>query len=161
MGEQWYHKKNGRYIPLNDPSCYDGLTEGSWLVTVRPGSTSTRQAITPKFIALEAALEYLEEGLTKAIAEESEIRPSPVRMSDKEIKAWDQFRRAMGTKDMPRYFAYYPSYSQIARAGCEYVKKIMIENNFNIKKIKKAVKKIELKNENKSNSMIYLKIGKI
>jgi len=157
MGEVWYRKENGKFVPINDPWAYDGLAEGSWLVTVKPGSKSIRRAINPKFIELEAALEYLEEGLVCAISEACKARPSSVRMSNEEIKAWEQFEKIAGD-DFPKLL-HYASNSDIARAGCDYVKKIMTEYGLNIKKIKKAFKKIKVSDKN--NSMAYLKIQKV
>jgi hypothetical protein len=135
--EQYYIKRGKKYYPVNDPKAYDGLDKGAWYVVVKNGCTSIRTAIEPKFKELDAALHYLHEGLVDAISDASKIRPTSVKLSEKEIKAWDAFEKIMGGKDnLPRYFAQYASYDEIARKGCEYLRKIMMENKMDIEQIK-------------------------
>jgi hypothetical protein len=67
-----------------------------------------------------------------------EIRSRNCKMSKKEIRAWKEFDRIMG-KDKPNLFEY-ASYFDIVNAGCEYIRKIMIENKMNIEKIKENFK---------------------
>ena len=140
--EQYYIKRGKKYYPVNDPGAYDGLSKGAWLVTVNKGCTSIRTAIDIKNIKLEAALKYLEDELCNAISEASKMRPSSYPISDKERKAWKAFEKIMG-KDMPKYCEY-PSNQEIANKGCQYLKKIMLENNCDIDTIKEKyeVKKI-------------------
>ena len=151
--EQYYIKRGKRYFPVNDPGAYDGLGRGAWLVTVEPGSKSIRTAISPKFIELEAALKYLEDGLCNALSKASEMRPRSTPISEKEQRAWKAFRTIVGM-DMPRYFEY-ASFSEIAQKGCEYIKKVMIENNMNIEKIKE---KYEVKKRDIINPILGLEI---
>ena len=129
-----YEKKNGRYIPLNDSHALDGLSNGVWLVIVKDGSTSCRRKINPKLIELDGALHYLQEGLCKALIKASEMRPKSTPISKKEQKAWSAYKKAMG-KDMPRYFEY-ASFSEIADAGCDYIKGVLDNNNMSVSKIK-------------------------
>lgn len=144
--EQYYIKRGKKYFRVNDPGAYDGLGKGSWLVIVNDGCTSIRSVVNPKFIELDAALKYLEESLCDAMSKASEMRPMSIPISEKEQKAWKAFRTIVG-KDMPRYFEY-KSLSEIANKGCEYIKKIMLENNMDLDKIKKKyeIKKKEVKN---------------
>lgn len=142
MREQYYTKKNGKYIPAHDPIILDGLPNGSWLVVVEKGCTSCKRYIRPMLPELDAALHYLQEGLCKAMHKVSELRPHSTKMSKKERRAWDAYEKIMG-KDMPSYF-YYPSLNEIAEKGCEYLKQIMLENNLDKDKIKEKyeVKKV-------------------
>jgi hypothetical protein len=126
-GKQLYEKVGKKFVPVNDPYAYDGLGEGAWLVMVKPGSKSIRTAIRPSFIELETALRYLEDGLCEAMRKAGEMRPRTTKLSPKEQKAWNAYKKAMG-KDMPTYLEY-ASLSEIAEAGCEYIHKIMVENN--------------------------------
>lgn len=132
--DEYYIKKNGRYIKAHDPGCLDGLTNGSWLVVVKRGSVSCKQYLKPKLMELEAALRYLEDGLCEAMIDASKIRSRNTKISDKERKAWDVFEKTMG-KDMPTYFEY-ASTNEIIQKGCAYLRKIMLENNLDADKIK-------------------------
>lgn len=138
MTEKLYVKRESRYVPINDPYAYRGLTNGTWMVVVTRGSTSCRRLIRPKCMELEAALHFLSEGLCKAMSDKSKMRPRQVKMSKKEIKAWRVYKKTMG-KDMPRYFEY-PSFQEIADAGAEYLRKVILENGFDIRKIAEAAK---------------------
>ena len=144
---QYHIKKGKRYVPVNDPLAYEGLEKGSWLVVVRPGSTSIRTMLNPKFAELDAALDCLREELTRAISEKSKIRPRITPLSTKEKKAWEAFDKAMGY-DRPTYFAEFASYSEIAEKACDHIKKIILENNCDIDKIKKKFKKKTRKLQN-------------
>jgi len=111
-GTEVYKKENGKFVPVNDPYAYDGLSEGAWLVIVEPGSKSIRKAVHPSFLKLEASLRYLEDGLCKAMSKAGELRPRTTRISEKEARAWKTFHDIMGD-DMPTLFEY-ASYSEIA-----------------------------------------------
>jgi hypothetical protein len=143
MTEQYFIKSGKGYMPVNDPFALDGLTEGAWLVTVTKNCTSIRRAVDPEFIKLEAALRYLEDELCSALSKESEIRqrvhPIGRKITEKEERAWKNFRRYMG-KDMPKLFEY-ASYQEVAEKGCAAIKKIMLENNMDLDKISKKYKK--------------------
>lgn len=156
MAEQLYTLKNGKYIPYNDPYALDGLTNGSWLVIVNGNSTSIRKVIEPKFLELEASLKYLEEGLCSAMLDSAKLRPRSTPISKKEQKAWAAFQKIMG-KDHPVYFEF-ASLHEIAQKGCEYLRKVMVENKCNIKKIEKKYRKVIVKDE-PDNSILYLSLG--
>lgn len=150
---QYYIKKNGRYVKANDTMAWEGLSEGSWLVTISPGSKSAKNFIKPKFAELDAALYFLHEGLTKAMIKASEMRPRSTKMSVKEQRAWKAYKKIMG-EDIPAYFEY-ASLSEIADKGCEYLKKVIYENKYDVKKIKE---KYEVKPINVSNSIMDLEV---
>jgi len=151
---QYYVKKGKRYVPVNDPHAYEGLGKGIYLVSVRPGCTTIRTMLNPKFAELDAALDCLQEGLTKAIAKQSEMRPSSIPLTVREQKAWKAFDKIMGGQKV-RYFATFASYSEIAESGATYVKKIMLENNCNVDKIKRKYGK---KLRKLKNSIMELEI---
>jgi len=134
MIEQYYIKKNGKYVPVHDPYALEGLYNGAWLVIVKKGGVSVRQALNPKFAELDAALEYLEEELVKGMHEASKMHPASTLMSKKEQKAWAAYKKIMGGK-IPTMFCY-SSHHDIARGGCNHIKKIMIEHKMSLDKIK-------------------------
>ena len=151
--EQYYIKRGKRYFPVNDPGAYAGLGQGAWMVIVDKGCTSIRTAVNPKFIELDASLQYLEEGLCRAIAKASEMRPRSEPIGEKEQKAWKAFRTIMG-EDIPRYFQY-ASFSEISQKGCDYIRKIMLENNMDVVKIKE---KYEIVKKECTNPILGLDI---
>jgi len=157
MPEQYYIKKNGKYIPSNDPYALDGLDRGSWMVIVRGNSTSIKSIktpIKPKVIELDAALHYLSEGLVKAMHKASEMHPKSTLMSKKEQKAWKEYRRIMGKDDIPTYFQFDSLYD-IADKGSKYLREIILENDCDVKKIKE---KYEIKKRDVTNSIEELEV---
>jgi hypothetical protein len=134
MSEQYFIKKNGRYVAVNDPYAYDGLGIGSWMVVVHKNGLSARSLIKPKNLELQAALFYLKEFLTKEMSDASKMRPTTEVMSKKEQKAWKVFRKIVGN-DMPRFFKY-DSICDIVEKACDKFSNIIVENNFDIDDIK-------------------------
>jgi len=111
---------------MND-SIMDDAGDGAWLV-IKIGNSTSRRPIKPCFEELDAALNFLLEGMTKAMSKKSKLRPRSVRMSKKEIRAWKAYDKIMG-KDKPQYFEYASLY-EIAEAGRDYVrKKIVAKKN--------------------------------
>lgn len=152
--KQLYEKVNGKFIPSNDPCALEGLSNGVHMVFVQGGSVSIDMKFVPSWKELDAALHYLREGMVKAMSEKSKMRlHQSVKMSPKEIKAWAAYKKTMG-KEIPRYFEY-PSHWDIADAGIEYIRKIMIECDMDVKKIKK---KCKIKERKFINSILSLSI---
>ena len=152
-GEKYYTKKGKKYFPVNDPYAYDGLGKGAWLVTVGQGCIATRRALHPKFVEIEAGLRYLEDGMCKAMLLKCELGSRDRIISDKEKKAWAKFRKIMGS-DMPSMFSY-PSLQDVAQSGCEYIKKVMEENDFDLEKIRE---KFEVKKRQIANPILDLEM---
>ena len=82
-----YQKIGKRYFPVNDIYAYEGLGEGSWLVTVGNGCTSIRKSITPDTAAVEIAFKITEDKLTKIISKYVEAKPSRTPLTPKEKRA--------------------------------------------------------------------------
>lgn len=97
--------------------------DGAWLV-IKNGNCTSRRPLKPDFEELDAALNYLLEGMVQAMSEKSKLRPKSVRMSKKEIRAWNAYEKIMG-KDKPQYFEYASLY-EIAEAGRDYVRKRIV-----------------------------------
>ena len=72
----------------------------------------------------------------------------------KERRAWDAYEKIMG-KDKPTYF-HFASMDEIAREGCEAIKKLMIERD---RELEDDMLKPDYRVINKSNSMSYLKLN--
>ena len=121
MQEQLYRKVKNRYLPVNDPYAYEGLSEGTWVVVVKPGQRSMRIQTCSDFSRLDAALLEFGEHLTTAIQKHSALRPSSRKMSEKEQKAWAAFKKTMGN-DMPFVVGEYPSAHEIAQNAIESLK---------------------------------------
>ena len=114
MQEQLYKKVKNRYLPVNDPYAYEGLSEGTWVVVVKPGQRSMRIQTCSDFSRLDAALLEFEDHLSHAIRKASELRPQQRKVSEKEQKAWAAYKRVMGD-DMPFVVGEYPSCQEIAQ----------------------------------------------
>ena len=91
-----YKKVGRRYVPATDPWATTGLSEGAYIVIVRPSHMTIRQAVWPDKGAIEAALHELEDELMDILREASQAEP-PVRHLSKEQKvAWGKLMRAKG-----------------------------------------------------------------
>lgn len=135
MDRQLYEKIGNKYVPVNDPWACDGLSKGAWLVIVRPGFKSMKRLLNTNNPDLKGALQYLHDGLCESLREAGRMRPRSVLMSKKEQKACKQFEKTMGD-DISRYFEY-SSYDEMATKACEYVEKVMVENDMDLEKVKK------------------------
>lgn len=158
IAEQYYIRKNGKYVPAHNPYALEGLYNGAWLVVVEKGSTIIEQALNPKTAELDAALYYLREELVRAISKSAEAQP-PIPISKKEQKAWAKFKRSMGKmgktgKNMLNMLCH-PSYYDIADSGCQRIRKIMLENKMSVDKIKE---KYEVKERKIINAIEDLEV---
>jgi hypothetical protein len=119
--ETYYVKRGRRYVPISyyDSNLADAVPAGSHLITVRPGSKSTRCHIEPDLAPLIAASLYAEDALISAILEASKIRlPEGVRKSQpltlEQQLAWDRLVRSFGAEARQLQW---PSAFEIAQAG--------------------------------------------
>jgi hypothetical protein len=96
MNEVFYKKVGRKYVQINDPYALDGLREGWWLVKVKPGSTSIRQAVYPAKAEIQAAAKDKEEELVEIIRKASEARPQSIPLSEQAKADWDWFMSRNG-----------------------------------------------------------------
>ena len=91
MNQIRYKKIGNKYVQDNDPWAYEGLREGWWLVKVKPGSTSIRQAVYPAKAEIMAAAHDKEDTLVDIIRKASEAPPKNLPLSDQAKADWDWF----------------------------------------------------------------------
>ena len=91
-----YRKKGKRYIPVNDPNAYQGLSEGYWLIKVSPGCTSIRQCVYPDRAEIQAAAHNKQEKLMDIIRKAGEARPQKIPLTKEEHKDWTAFIKKHG-----------------------------------------------------------------
>jgi len=118
--QKLYKKVGKKYVQVNDPYAYSGLREGWWLVGVKAGSTSIRQAVYPAKSDLQAAAQEKEEKLIEIIRDATEARPSKTPLSKEEKKDWDAFMKKHGESFNSMY---YPSFADNARKIVEEILK--------------------------------------
>ena len=107
-----YQKIGKRYFPVNDIYAYEGLGEGSWLVTVGNGCTSIRKSITPDTAAVEIAFKITEDKLTKIISKYVEAKPSRTPLTPKEKRAMAAYYKVMNGEGLLMFT--YPSIQQMS-----------------------------------------------
>ena len=100
-----YQKIGKRYHAVSDIHAYEGLSKGSWLVTVDAGCTSVRQSLTPDTAAIEIAFRLSEDKLARIISKHCEARPKQRLLTKREQKAIAAYYKVMG-KDKVLYFEY-------------------------------------------------------
>lgn len=86
-----YRKKGKRYIPVNDPNAYYGLSEGYWLVKVSPGYTGIRQCVYPDRAEIQAAMHNKASSIMDIIRKAGEARPTKIKLTKSEHKDWKAF----------------------------------------------------------------------
>ncbi len=104
----YYEKRGRRYVPVSESEIYRGLTEGYYLVQVRPGSTSTIRTTEPDYASVEHAMKYAAEAMVDAMFVACEIRGPKTKHLTPEQKAkyargWEAWVREVG-EDVPMYF---------------------------------------------------------
>lgn len=132
MNEKILYEKIGRkYIPVKQEYKYDCLEKGHWLINIMPNSTSLRYKLNPEieYPNLAAALEEYKDEIVSCMSEASKLRPHSIKMSKKEIKAWNEYKKIMG-KNIPMYFGYM-SLWDIANAGIKRLGEKIIEKRKN------------------------------
>ena len=112
----YYEKKGRRYVPVAeyDSDHLDSFPKGNHLVMCYPGGSSRRFNIDPDYAGLMAASRVVEDALSKAIVEASEMRPHRKPITEKQKKAWEALSKAFGDD---RYYVELPSAREIAEAG--------------------------------------------
>jgi hypothetical protein len=96
MNQIRYKKIGNKYVQDNDPWAYEGLREGWWLIKVKPGSTSIRQAVYPAKAEIMAAVRDKEDALVDIIRKASEARPQSIPLSEQAKADWDWFMSRNG-----------------------------------------------------------------
>jgi hypothetical protein len=85
-----YKKQGKKYVPINDPWAYQGLSAGWWLVKVSDkGGISMRSTIYPRRAEIAAAARDKSESLIQIIREASEARPVKVEISPEALADWN------------------------------------------------------------------------
>lgn len=90
-----YQKIGRRYHPVRETDAYEGLTEGAWLVIVKPGCTTMRRAVEPD-AAVYAAAEVAREPMLEAMRKACELRPKATALTEREKRAIAAYNRVMG-----------------------------------------------------------------
>lgn len=92
-----YRKEGRKYIPIRDTDALEGLSNGSWLITVKDGSTSIRQSIKPNFADVQAACQESSRLLIDKLLElnnEKDLR-SPKRLTEEQAKVWNKLQKLL------------------------------------------------------------------
>ena len=107
---------SGRYREVRETIDLDSLPEGAYLVIVKPGSRSTIHGIDPDHAALVAAAHDALPAMASAVLRASEWRPDQRQpWTAQELKAWEAFRRAVGSDALERLHG--ASAMDVAEAG--------------------------------------------
>lgn len=86
-----YVKRGRRYVPVLEHTTYDHLSEGHYLLTVKPGSKQLTLLLTPDEAPLKAALRHPIDVLAQLLVEASKGRPMREPITQKQRDAWDRF----------------------------------------------------------------------
>lgn len=118
MSKLYERLPNGRYREARETVAMDSLPEGAHLIIVRPGSRATIHNIEPDHAALVAAAHDALPAMCRAVIESSgwnrnEGQPWTAR----ELKAWEAFRRAVGSEALGKLRV--ASAMNIAEAGVD------------------------------------------
>jgi hypothetical protein len=100
MKKIFYKKEGRKYIPVSeyDSELYSAFTEGTHLVSVKPGVTSYMYKIDPAFAPMIAAGSYATDTIARAIVRASDLRPQHVVVTEEQRKAWHLLSETFGEK---------------------------------------------------------------
>jgi hypothetical protein len=98
MKKIFYEKIGKKYVPVNeyDSDLLHSLSNGSYLVTVRPSSVSTVRVIEPMLAPMIAAGLYARDKIEKALLESSNFSPVQQPITLEQKVAWDNLAKAFG-----------------------------------------------------------------
>ena len=104
----WYEKRGRRYVPVAEHDRYDALTEGTYLLVVRPGSRSMCRLVKPASGEVEAAIHIAYGAMVDAMRKTNESISEPMGlMTEKEKqlarKALEAYRAVWGRERMVSY----------------------------------------------------------
>lgn len=122
----FYAKRGRRYVPVAEHDRFDALTEGSYLLVVRPGSRSLVRLVKPASGEVEAAINIARKAMEQAMVEKNRTSGEPmVPEKDKERarKAYAAYSAIMGADRMVSYRGI--SMSDIVDAGIQALKEHM------------------------------------
>lgn len=93
-----FYEKNGRrYKPVREERIWDSWPDGFHLVYADPaGGRSFRFNINADKSGLEAAAKAKEDELRRVLNEALAMRPTKRPVTERQAKAWEAFRKAMG-----------------------------------------------------------------
>ncbi len=99
--------KRVRYVPVSEREQWDSWPEGHYLVSVKPGSRSSRSLVAPDTAAFEAACSLHEDQLAAMIVEASKaLDPTDQKFTLAQWNMWKKLKLAYIT---------FPSALDIAR----------------------------------------------
>jgi hypothetical protein len=104
MNEKLYKKVGRKYVAINDPYCFDGLTEGLWVVNVNPNGHTSRIALAQDLDALDGSLEEFKQFLVDSLIEASKIKNNQ-KQTKKQERFWRDYVNIAG-KDVLTLFQY-------------------------------------------------------
>ena len=94
--KQYFQKVDGKYHPLRSEYDTWGMSKGSYLMQIKPGSTSYVHMVQePARLEVEAALGELKDELAKLIVEAQSCRPR-LPMTKRQAKLWEKWNKEVG-----------------------------------------------------------------
>ena len=92
-----YEKRGKRYFPVREERYWDSWPAGFHLVYADPdGGRSFRFNINPDTAGMQAAAQARQEAIRKALNDALAMRPTTRPVTERQAKAWEAFKRAMG-----------------------------------------------------------------
>lgn len=92
-----YEKAGRRYRPVREERYWDSWPAGFHLVYADPdGGRSFRFNINPDTAGMQAAAQARQEAIRKALNNALAMRPTKRPVTERQAKAWEAFRKAMG-----------------------------------------------------------------
>lgn len=103
----WYEKRGRRYVPVAEHDRYDALTEGAYLLIVKPGSRSMCRLVKPASGEVEAAIHIAYAAMVDAMRRTNESSEPMGLLTEKEKqlarKALEAYRAVWGRERMVSY----------------------------------------------------------
>jgi hypothetical protein len=98
MKKIFYEKVGKRYVPVSEynDELLDSRKYGDYLISVRPGCTSTIKVVDPAFAPMVAAGLYARQSIEEALLESSKFSPSREPITAEQQEAWKRLSDSFG-----------------------------------------------------------------
>lgn len=82
----WYEKRGRRYVPVAEHEMrgWDVWTEGTYLVSVKPGVRSTMRLVSPASGEVEAAIKIVKDGMLSAMLQMNQSAGEPMAKTEED-----------------------------------------------------------------------------
>ena len=96
----YYVREGDGFVPVTE-NCGDmvrSLTQGSYLLTVDPGNSTSIKKLDVEYSIFDATAEVLRDDLIKLLVFELDATPNPKPLTHEQLTAWENLKHSFGNQ---------------------------------------------------------------